>query len=175
MSKEKNAITTKSRNILRIPKTPYVYSLTDPTTGEVFYIGKGNNNRLYAHEKEARRGISGAKCDRIRTILGMGRSVQYSILGEYNTDKEAYSAEKCFIASHDGLTNIMSGGGGERVSSQDKAKTMLGRMKTYDDWISDMSDSTRKLVINVFGSTKQRYEYMVYNLSSIMNMRGEIP
>ena len=175
MSKEQNAITAKSRNILRIPKTPYVYSLTDPTTGEVFYIGKGNNNRLYAHEKEALRGMAGAKCDRIRTILGMGRSIQYSILGEYNTNKEAYAAEKCFIASHEGLTNIMAGGGGERTSPQDKAKTMLAMMKTYDDWISDMSESTRQLVINVFGSTKQSHEYMVYNLSSIMNMRGEIP
>ena len=32
----------------------YTYELIDPRDGTVFYIGKGNGSRRYAHEKEAR-------------------------------------------------------------------------------------------------------------------------
>ena len=30
----------------------YVYSLSDPRNGEIFYIGKGINNRVFEHELE---------------------------------------------------------------------------------------------------------------------------
>ena len=31
----------------------YVYSLIDPFSDKVFYIGKGTGNRVYAHENDA--------------------------------------------------------------------------------------------------------------------------
>ena len=31
----------------------YVYGLIDPRTNQLFYIGKGKDNRVFEHEKES--------------------------------------------------------------------------------------------------------------------------
>ena len=31
----------------------YVYRLVDPRNGQTFYVGKGKNNRVFAHAKRA--------------------------------------------------------------------------------------------------------------------------
>jgi len=146
---------------------PYVYALSDPITEEVFYIGKGRGRRMYQHEREAINGELGSKCDRIRRILELGLSVQYSILGEYETDQEAFKEEKRFIAQYDGLTNIMSGGGGIRVSPADKAQSILDKMKPFNEWVEEMSFDVLGLVNNVFGSPKNAYSFMVNSLHDV--------
>jgi len=61
----------------------YVYALQDPTTGTVFYVGKGSKNRWYSHVLAARNGESGdqsEKLDRIRQIEKRGMSVKVWIV-----------------------------------------------------------------------------------------------
>lgn len=61
----------------------YVYALQDPTTGTVFYVGKGLKNRWYSHVLSARKSESGEqseKLDRIRQIERKGKSVKVWIV-----------------------------------------------------------------------------------------------
>ena len=108
----------------------YTYELIDPRDGTVFYIGKGNGSRRYAHEKEARAGKSGAKCDRIRDIISEGRSPQARIVAHYECEQEAYRAEAKLIAEFVGeLTNICAGGRGgiRRVTQEQSARHLVNQ------------------------------------------------
>jgi hypothetical protein len=61
----------------------YVYALQDPTTGIVFYVGKGVKNRWYDHIASARKAVSGEKSDKldkIREIESKGQCVKVWIV-----------------------------------------------------------------------------------------------
>lgn len=45
----------------------YVYGLIDPRTNKIFYIGKGSDNRVFDHEKEAEKSLTSEK-QKIDTI-----------------------------------------------------------------------------------------------------------
>lgn len=65
---------------------------------------------MFEHVKQARKGESGPKCERIRQIEASGERVRYLILGVYDTHEEAGLAERMFIARYPGLTNRTRGG-----------------------------------------------------------------
>lgn len=90
----------------------YVYTLTDPRTGDVFYVGKGSGRRLHNHEVEARRGVYSAKCDHIRAIWAAGHSVGRSVISRHDDENEALDAEYEAIEAIglDALTNVLPGG-----------------------------------------------------------------
>lgn len=90
----------------------YVYTLSDPRTGDVFYLGKGQKNRLYDHEIDARHGKSGLKCEAIREIWADGLHVRYEIVRRFDIEEDAYAAEKNLIAKIgiENLTNVYPGG-----------------------------------------------------------------
>lgn len=94
----------------------YVYTLADPRDGTVFYVGKGAGNRAGAHEREAKRGQPGAKCDRIRDIWSAGYQVVRSEVAHYRREIDALRAEEQLIAQIglSALTNIAPGGRGGR-------------------------------------------------------------
>lgn len=76
----------------------YVYSLTDPRTRRVFYIGKGTGNRVFMHAAGAVDGRrSDQKLDTIRAIERSGRSVRYAILRHGLIEKEAFEVESALI------------------------------------------------------------------------------
>lgn len=83
----------------------YVYTLTDPRDGKVFYVGKGRGNRVDAHERQAKRGIKSPKCDRIREIVAAGLAVIKEKVAFFDCEGEAYKFESRMILSMDGLTN----------------------------------------------------------------------
>ena len=94
----------------------YVYLLSDPTNGEVFYVGKGTGNRVFAHLNAAVEGAEGSnKLDRIRAILDTGQTVQYKIIRHGLSEKEAFEVEAAlidFIGLAD-LTNLVQGHGAD--------------------------------------------------------------
>jgi len=99
-------------------KTVYIYSLNDPTTKEVRYVGKTVNpfNRFWGHIGEAKnkkKGKNEKKAEWIRNLLDLGIRPELNILEEVLSDeweeKEIYWINK-FIQSKNNLLNITKGG-----------------------------------------------------------------
>jgi hypothetical protein len=90
----------------------YVYELIDPRDERVFYVGKGQGDRVSQHVKDAKRGDVGGKCDVIRDILAAGLEVTERIVRRYDSEDAAFKFEKRHIAKIglDNLTNIAPGG-----------------------------------------------------------------
>lgn len=95
-----------------LPDVYYVYELADPRDGSVFYVGKGKGDRKSQHVRDARKGVKGHKCDRIRTILAAGMEVTERVTHEFDVEDEAYEYERDLIAHYglSKLTNIAAGG-----------------------------------------------------------------
>ena len=98
----------------------YVYTLTDPRTNKVFYVGKGFGNRVFNHEKCAisTDGVS-EKLDTIRQIHSEGLEVIKDIKAHNLTSDEAFIVESIFINEYKlkNLTNIVDGHHSEFYSS----------------------------------------------------------
>lgn len=76
----------------------YVYFLIDPETQQVFYVGKGIGNRVFAHANAAiTNAVPGEKLDRIRAIHSKGLAVEHVIHRHGLTDKEAFEVEAALI------------------------------------------------------------------------------
>ena len=101
----------------------YVYRLVDPRNGETFYVGKGKDNRVFAHVKCAldkfddgkkyfskEENNSNLKLQRIRDIEQAGLKVIH-IIHRWNieNDKMAYQIESAVMDCYPGLTNIQKG------------------------------------------------------------------
>lgn len=84
----------------------YVYELVDPRDGAVFYVGKGKGRRVEAHERQAAKGVSSDKCDRIREIWAAGLSVQRVEVAYFKDEASAYDFEAERIAEYVTLTNV---------------------------------------------------------------------
>jgi predicted GIY-YIG superfamily endonuclease len=70
-------------------KTTFIYSLSDPDTNEVRYIGKANNlkYRLWAHIHEAKHNLRNQhKCNWIKTLLDKDKKPVIDIIEEVSMD-----------------------------------------------------------------------------------------
>lgn len=94
----------------------YVYGLIDPRTNQIFYIGKGKGNRVFAHEKESL-GCPESEKFKLKTIAEIhaeGQEVKKIIINWNLTEAEAFAAEAALInafnfVNNAGLTNEVSG------------------------------------------------------------------
>ena len=76
----------------------YRYLLKDPRNGQIFYVGKGNGNRVFNHAIDAIANPEETdKLTRIRIIRDGGREVQYEILRHGLTENEAIQVEAAII------------------------------------------------------------------------------
>lgn len=100
----------------------YVYELIDPRNDEVFYIGKGNGDRMYRHRSQAFQQRASKhnphKSARIRQIINEGYDLKYNKI-KCSDEHDAYKKEKELIKKYgkrcDGtgcLTNLTEGGEG---------------------------------------------------------------
>jgi hypothetical protein len=94
----------------------YVYLLVDPRDGRVFYVGKGEGSRCFAHITEARQTAADSKGDytKLRTIRAIeraGHAVRIGILRHGLTPDEAILVESAAIdlLRFDALSNRVHG------------------------------------------------------------------
>jgi hypothetical protein len=92
----------------------YVYSLIDPFTTNIFYIGKGTGNRVYSHQNDALESEDSTdKLDYIRDIISRGGKIQHEIIRHGLDEKTAFEVEGALIDIYglDELKNAVNGHG----------------------------------------------------------------
>ena len=156
----------------------YVYELVDPRTDEIFYVGKGKNNRANEHEREARNGVNGPKCDRIREIMEAGERIKINKVKHFEDEQEAYAFERERIEQIgiENLTNIAPGGGasGDPLLDKDvlsidltclilKLKHKKARGRDFKVFINDA----------LLFDTKQRLEELRCEVMDVIARRGQ--
>lgn len=109
-------------NQLKDLKPYYVYVLIDGLNDEVFYVGKGHDDRLFQHHKEVQRGkVETAKQKRIADIEHQNGHVRKTVICRFDSEQEAFAVESILIHwvyGHSQLTNVASGHGVEFVRSK---------------------------------------------------------
>lgn len=90
----------------------YVYLLRDPINNEIFYVGKGNNDRCFMHNREEYRETE--KLKRIAAIKDAGYETEYVIHRHGMTEDQALEVEAALIDILPNLTNAVKGKGAIR-------------------------------------------------------------
>jgi hypothetical protein len=133
----------------------YVYSYSDPSTGRVFYIGKGKENRYKAHLYRAKTWVNRgrpAKCGShnlhllrlIAKIWDRGEEPRIEIIERFDEEHAAYSLEIKMIEHHkDTICNLTAGGEGFTGN----AETRLKMSKKRKEWLkTDEGHAWRKMM-----------------------------
>jgi len=96
----------------------YVYVLIDPRDNKIFYIGKGNSNRVFSHINEAIENLKETeKLETIRAIKNDNLKVKHFIIRHGLKENEAFLLEAALIdfltykdfADVAKITNLVSG------------------------------------------------------------------
>jgi len=76
----------------------YVYILQDPRDGKIFYVGKGNGNRVFQHAECAlETSEESDKLNIIRDIIASGNKVKYYIVRHGLDNDDAFTVESVLI------------------------------------------------------------------------------
>lgn len=126
----------------------YVYTLAYPD-GRVFYVGKGQGDRIHEHELEARRSYLpqvSAKVRVIREIWASGGKVVKTKVFETDNEQEANEHEQQVIAQCDKryLTN-QTRGGGPQFSKRDP----YARLKSHRQFYYSPAEAIKALGVSV--------------------------
>jgi uncharacterized protein len=124
---EDRKLTPEVANVLK----SYVYIYIDPRNGEIFYIGKGKGDRLFAHLGDT---SETDKTSKISDIRKSGKEPQIDLLryGLSDSEAELLEASAIDLIGKYRLTNKMSGhhtGSFPRISSKELI-LMLNAKKT---------------------------------------------
>lgn len=127
----------------------YVYRLIDPNNGQTFYVGQGNNNRVFAHVNCALKNFEGEnylseeddedslKLRRIREIKSAGLDVIHVIQKYGLTKEQALLIESVLIDVYDGLTNKVRGFGSDECPINAITLEKNHSIKEFNDMIEN--------------------------------------
>jgi len=133
----------------------YVYRLIDPRNGETFYVGKGKDNRVFAHAGgNLEIDEFDEKMARIREIQNSGFDVAHVIHRHGMDENTAFEVEAALIDAYTGLTNIMNGHGNNDYGVMHVNEVF----KRYQAEIADLSEG-KVLLISVNRSIAERTLY----------------
>lgn len=153
----------------------YVYRLVDPRNGQTFYVGKGKNNRAFAHAKcelEKHNDVdydpevddeSNLKYKTIREIKDAGLNIIYIIQKYGLSDREARIIESALIDAYsiEQLTNKIKG----FSTSEPTNAVTLQRDLSAEEYVDD-SNNPKYMIIKVkdfwLNQRKDRYECTRY-------------
>ena len=125
----------------------YVYLLIEPETKQVFYVGKGVGNRIFAHINAALKDETPSdKLDKIRAIRASGRDVNHIVHRHGLTEKEAFEVEAALIdfIGLSGLTNQVQG-----YNSDDKGRmTVAEVISKYQAPIAEITEPVVLITVN---------------------------
>lgn len=117
----------------------YVYALVDGRNDEMFYIGKGRDNRLLQHVKDARRGYicNYAKHKRICEIVESGNKVDSQIIYSDLAENVALKIERYLIGQYrETITNIVAGSSERGSTAFRDAEKLIDKMPSKKDWLA---------------------------------------
>lgn len=101
----------------------YVYTLADPSTGKIFYVGKGTSNRVFAHANAAlKNSTKSDKLEKIRRIRTKGRIVRHDIIRHGMSKNEALEVESALI-DYVGLAQLSNEVAGHAMDKRGKMTT----------------------------------------------------
>jgi hypothetical protein len=125
----------------------YVYLLIDPENNQVFYIGKGTGNRIFAHINAALKDETpNDKLDKIRAIRAGGLEVKHIVHRHGLTEKEAFEVEAALIdfIGLSGLTNQVQG-----YNSDDRGQMSVAEViAKYEAPIIEISEPVILITVN---------------------------
>lgn len=127
----------------------YVYLLIDPELNQIFYIGKGTSNRIYAHINAALSDESPTdKLEKIRGIIAKGLEVQHVLHRHGLTEKEAFEVEAALIdlIGLSSLTNQVQG-----HNSDDRGRMLISEaVAKYQASVANISEPVILITVNRF-------------------------
>lgn len=124
----------------------YVYELIDPRNDTVFYVGKGQLDRMYDHESQVKRGLVPNRSNvylgyKIKKILITGLQIKYNKVLITENEQEAYNKERDLIETI-GLKNLCNVSPGGIGSNGNKGRTFTAEHR------KKISDSLKKGFLN---------------------------
>lgn len=133
-------------------KTTFIYSLSDPNTNEIRYIGKANNlkYRLWSHIHEAKHDLRNQhKCNWIKTLLNEGKKPVIAIVEEVSIDNwqacEIYWISQ-YTAWGFNLINKTKGGECGVISENCKKALSLSKKRGHVKGTFKHSEETKALI-----------------------------
>lgn len=140
-----------SRQIRNEARPFYVYVLRRPD-GEPFYVGKGQLDRVFCHERDALyTTVRTHKLNVIRVLHGAGGAVGYGIDSFFDREADALARERALIQSlgrHNlrtgPLTNLTDGGEGLANFSEET------RQRHRDTLAGVLDDGSARSSVNAF-------------------------
>lgn len=145
-------------------KKYYVYALIDPKKDEVYYIGKGKNDRIKRHfqKYDLKQNCNPYKCNLIRKRRREGyKPSKYTrIIFNNLTNKKACKLEKDLIGEigKENLTNLVDGGDGGVLGYEhtEKTKNKISKANTGKKRCDKVKEKISKAASNPSDETKRK-------------------
>jgi hypothetical protein len=150
-------------NSLTDLKPFYVYALMPEVNHDIFYVGKGQDDRIFQHAKEVKRGVVETfKQKRIAEIKNEGNRVKNLVIGRYDSEEEAYAVECTLIHwvyGINNLTNIASGHGSNYIRQKDHFGNIrqIEENDQYPFYVYILTDSKDHSIFYVGKGKGKRY------------------